>query len=148
MRRYVAIEFLKTLHQGVQMFQKLKDYTRTEIQQKLGGELQTYLPQKNERILAGCFNVELNPDCPNEIQAGNKPQVKRKAELLLSLSELPEGIQFPVFTKPTMKSKYYRYQGEFRCTGGSNNDDDLARAEEKSGRHGKLSYVLNLESAT
>ena len=130
------------------MFKKLKDYTRTDIQKVLGGELQTYLPQKNKRILAGCFNEELNPDCPNEIQAGNKPQVKKKAELLISLSACPEGFQFPVFTKPTMKSKYYRYQGIYQCIGGSNELDVLAKAEEKSGRHGKLTYVLNLEPAT
>ena len=126
------------------MFDKNIEYTRSDIQGLVGGELQTYLPQKNKRILAGCFNEELNPECPNEIQAGNKPQVKIKAELLLTQQENV----FPVFTKPTMKSKHYRYKGQFRCIGGSNDRDVLNVAEQKSGRHGELTYVLSLQQAT
>lgn len=126
------------------MFDKSVEYTRADIQALVGGELQTYLPQKDKRILAGCFNEELNPDCPNEVQAGNKPQVKTKAELLLS----QQDNVFPVFTKRTMNCKHYRYIGQFRCVGGSNNRDDLELAEQKSGRHGKLTYVLNLQQAT
>lgn len=126
------------------MFDKTKEYTRSEIQGLIGGELQTYLPQKNKRILAGCFNKELNPDCPTQIQAGSKPQVVSKAELLLSQLDNV----FPVFTKPTKKAKYYRYQGMYRCIGGSNAQADLAVAEQKSGREGKLSYLLDLEPVT
>lgn len=40
--------------------------------------------KKNKRILAGCFNLELNPDCPNQVQAGNAGKVTTKAELLIS----------------------------------------------------------------
>ncbi|MBP2699583.1 hypothetical protein E5N05_16730 [Photobacterium sp. CAIM 1938] len=123
------------------MFDKNKDYTRTDIQKLVGGELQTYLPQKNKRILAGCFNQELNPDCPYEVQAGSKPQVKAKAELLLSQSDNV----FPVFIKPTMKSKVYRYAGQFKCIGGSNEPEILKVAEEKSERYGCLTYVLSLQ---
>lgn len=125
------------------MFDENIEYTRTDIQALVGGELQTYLPQKNKRILAGCFNEELNPDCPNEVQAGNKPQVKLKAELLLAQ---PENV-FPVFTKPAMNSKHYRYKGQFRCIGGSNDRELLNVAEQKSGRHGQLTYLLSLEQA-
>ncbi|KVX00452.1 hypothetical protein [Shewanella frigidimarina] len=125
------------------MFDENIEYTRTDIQALVGGELQTYLPQKNKRILAGCFNGELNPECPNEVQAGNKPQVKLKAELLLTQQENV----FPVFTKTTMKSKHYRYKGLFRCVGGSNERELLNIAEQKSGRHGQLTYVLSLQQA-
>lgn len=126
------------------MFDESIEYTRADIQALVGGELQTYLPQKDKRILAGCFNQELNPDCPNEVQAGNKPQVRAKAELLLS----QQDNVFPVFTKPTMNCKYYRYIGQFSCVGGSNDRAVLDVAEQKTGRHGKLTYVLKLQQAT
>jgi hypothetical protein len=50
------------LHDGdMLMFKKNVAYTRAEIQHRVGGELQTYLPQKYGRILAGCFSKKLNP---------------------------------------------------------------------------------------
>lgn len=123
------------------MFDTNTKYTRSEIQSYVGGELQTYLSQKNKRILAGCFNYELNPNCPNEVQAGNKPQVKAKAELLLSQKDNV----FPVFTKPKQSSKHYQYIGLFRCTQGSNLPLIIKEAEGRSDRTGQLSYVLTLE---
>jgi hypothetical protein len=126
------------------MFDINKEYTRSEIQKIVGGELQTYLPQKDKRILAGCFNEELNPECPNEVQAGSSPRVKAKAELLL---EQQDNV-FPVFTKPTMKSKTYQYKGYYRCVSGTNDRSALALAEEKSSRHGQIPYVLKLQQIT
>ncbi len=49
-------------------------YTREEIQGEVGGEMPTYLPQNNNGILAGCFNEELNPNCPNEVQVKDTSQ--------------------------------------------------------------------------
>ncbi|MFP6847554.1 MAG: hypothetical protein VCA57_02545 [Pseudomonas sp.] len=126
------------------MFDKDRVYSRTEIQSLVGGEIQTYLPQRNNRILAGCFNKELNPNCPLQIQAGSASKVIRKAELIISQ---PEN-EFPVFTKPNKKSKDYRYIGVFKCTGGTNAPEILKEAEEKSGRFGQLSYVFDLEQLT
>lgn len=126
------------------MFDENIDYSRTEIQKLVGGEIQTYLPQKNKRILAGCFNKELNPDCPVQIQAGNAGKVTIKAALVISQ---PEN-EFPVFIKPNKKSKVYRYIGIFRCIGGSSDPEILREAESKSGRFGQLSYVFNLEKIT
>ncbi len=123
------------------MFNHSKEYTRTEIQKMVGGEIETYLPQKNKIILAGCFNRELNPDCPNEIQAGMAPKVAKKAELLISQ---PQTI-FPVFTKDLIRSRCYRYEGLFRCISGSNDSKAITVAEQKSGRVGGLSYVFRLE---
>jgi len=123
------------------MFDQATTYSRTEIQQRVGGETQTYLPQKNKIILAGCFNREFNPDCPNEIQAGKPKKVAKKAVLLISQ---PETI-FPVFTKESERAKKYKFEGYFKCVSGSNRPADISAAEQKSGRHGKLSYVLRLE---
>lgn len=124
------------------MFELNKDYTRTEIQQSVGGEIQTYLPQKNKIILAGCFNRELNPNCPQEIQAGNAGIVSKKAALLLSQPETT----FPVFIKETTNSKFYRFF--YKCVSGPSAPETLAEAERRSGRFGQLSYVLNLEAVT
>ncbi|WP_155242713.1 hypothetical protein [Pectobacterium atrosepticum] len=106
----------------------------------LGGELQSYLPQKKQIILAGCFNQEHNPDCPNIVLAGNAPKVERKAKLLVSQ---PNTI-FPVFTKKRKKDKFYQFSGYFRCTSGSNDAQIIKMQEEHSGREGGLSYVLYL----
>jgi len=77
------------------MFMRDTPYTRAQIQTLVGGELQTYLPQRNLRILAGCFSLEMNPNAPREIFAGDRPKVRKKAELL---SMQPENV-FPVFVK-------------------------------------------------
>ncbi|ABO22473.1 hypothetical protein [Shewanella loihica] len=119
-------------------------FTRTEIQQLVGGEIQTYLPQKNKVILAGCFNRKLNPDCPTEVQAGNAKKVTQKAALLISQ---PNTI-FPVFTKGSDTDKHYEFIGMYRCTGGTNAPKVLAQAEKKSGRIDQLSYVFQLENVT
>jgi hypothetical protein len=131
-------------YKEVLVFNLNKKYTRTDIQQALGGEIQTYLPQKGFIILAGCFNRELNPDCPTQIQAGSLPKVIEKAKLLKSQ---PQTI-FPVFTKETENDKYYTYVGQFKCKSASNNKELIHEAELKSGRHGKISYLLNLEKVS
>ena len=86
-------------------------YTRTDIKNQLGGELQTYLPQNKKIILAGCFTVDnMNPDAPAIIQAGNAGKVSAKAVLL---SKQPETV-FPVFLKQKSKDKHYFFEGYFK----------------------------------
>lgn len=126
------------------MFNLSQLYTRAEIQRLIGGELQTYLPQKNNRILAGCFNKELNPDCPNEIQVGVKQRVRQKALLLI---EQPETI-FPVFIKESKRSKFYRFEGMFYCSGSSYEKDLISAAEVRSGRLGEVTCILYLRSVS
>lgn len=123
-------------------FIKDKLYTRTDIQHILGGEIQTYLPQKNHVILAGCFCKELNPDAPEQIQAGIGPQISAKARLL---SEQPETV-FPVFLKDKEKDKHYVYQGNYQYKPNSltNDPSKLDEAGHKSDRHGELSYLFDL----
>jgi hypothetical protein len=60
----------------------------------VGGEIQTYLPQKNGIILAGCFTIDkMNPGAPERVQVGDLPKVTAKA---LLLSHQPDTA-FPVF---------------------------------------------------
>ncbi len=114
-------------------------YTRAKIQKMVGGELQTYLPQKNKYILAGCFSLELNPDAPNIIQVGKLPQVKAKAELL---ARQPEN-RFPVFLRESDKHCYL-FQGYFKFRSITDNRSEIAAAELKSNRPNELSYVMHL----
>ena len=61
-----------------------ESYTRAEISRALGGEMMTYLPQRDGRILCGCFVPAQgkNPNAPEEVLAGAGPVVERKAEML------------------------------------------------------------------
>ena len=119
-------------------------YTRSEIQVMCGGESQTYLPQKNKIILAGCFTVEkMNPAAPKEIQAGKAPKVITKAELL---SQQP-NTRFPVFLKQCRSDRLYFFKGYFKFKSMSKKPRVIANAEARSGRKNELSYVITLEPA-
>jgi hypothetical protein len=125
------------------MFRPGVPYTRSDIQAEVGGELQTYLPQKDHRILAGCFTSQLNPAAPEEIYAGNAAKVAAKAELL---SEQPEN-RFPVFLKEKLSSKHYFFVGHYKFRSISRSPAVIAAAEKKSQRPGELSYVIYLDAA-
>lgn len=119
-------------------------YTRSDIQLMLGGELQTYLPQKEKVILAGCFTIDaMNPKAPDEVQVGLAQKVKRKAELL---SEQPETV-FPVFIKQKRSDRHYQFCGNYKFNSLLEDISEIRAAEATSGRHGKLAYVLQLQKA-
>lgn len=116
-------------------------YTRSDIQLMVGGEIQTYLPQKNRVILAGCFAIDANPNAPDEVQVGLAPKVKRKAVLL---SEQPETV-FPVFIKQERNNRHYQFCGNYKFKSLSEDISEIRTAEAASGRNGKLAYVLRLQ---
>lgn len=122
--------------------QRNTPYTRTDIKNQLGGELQTYLPQNKKIILAGCFTIDnKNPDAPDIIKAGNKPKVAAKAKLL---SSQPNTV-FPVFLKQRSTEKHYFFEGCFRFKSISDKSAVIAAAEKKSGRLNELSFVVELQ---
>ena len=98
-------------------------YTRREIHDIVGGgDLQSYLPHTEGRILCGCFDPELNRRAPYEVDVGNAPNVLRYAQLLAV-----EHGKIPVFLKRETNS--WEYVGRFRATGYSDNPTDLAQDE-------------------
>lgn len=122
--------------------QRNTPYTRTDIKNQLGGEIQTYLPQNKKIILAGCFTVDsMNPDAPAIIQAGNAVRVAAKAVLL---SSQPDTV-FPVFLKKQSSDKHYFFEGYFKFKSISNQPAVIAAAEMRSGRFDELSYVIELQ---
>ena len=49
-------------------------YTRDRIHASLGGEKVTYLPQKEGKIVCGCFSTDFNPEAPLVILVGGSDE--------------------------------------------------------------------------
>jgi hypothetical protein len=116
-------------------------YTRNEIQTDLGGEIQSYLPQRAKRIVAGCFRRDHNPYAPLEVQAGSEPKVVRKAETLAAQADK----RIPVFVKERGKGTppaVWEYKGIYEFYEVVDDAAALASAEADSERHGELSCLL------
>ena len=94
-------------------------YNRSQIFEMVGGgSKQSYLPERNGKILCGCFDEKLNSKAPYEIDAGKGPKILGGAKRLAK-----GGYAIPVFLK--RKSNQWEYVGDFNCTGYSHNPDDL-----------------------
>jgi hypothetical protein len=57
-------------------------YTWSEIVEKTGadGSLPYYLLHRNDKVVAGCFTLELNPEAPLVVLAGDGPQIREWAD--------------------------------------------------------------------
>src|SRR4051794_28738604 len=92
-------------------FDRNRLYSRAEIANLLGGgTVQSYMPTKGTRVLAGCFRTEVNPDAPRIVLVGIGPRIERAARLLMEQKE-----PIPVFLKRA--SKAYEYVGFWRAIG-------------------------------
>jgi hypothetical protein len=114
-------------------------YSRREIHEALGGELETYLPQRDGQIVCACLTEELGSDVPNKVLIGDAPKVIEKANLLLTQSE-----PIPVFLK--VAKNHWQYVGEYRVDGSSTSSVVIEQEEEASGRNG-IVMVLYLRRA-
>src|ERR1700759_364452 len=86
-------------------FKEGETYTRRQISDQLGGELQTYLPAKSGRVVALCFTNTLN--LSNVILVGLGPTIRARAEMLID-----QGGSVPLFRK--VKSNEWRYDGYWK----------------------------------
>ena len=94
-------------------------YSREEIRKEVGGgDLQSYLPYNEGRILCGCFDPGLNARAPFEIDVGDLPKVTQYAQLLWQ-----QGHEIPVFLKRGTKA--WEYVGRFRAVRYNSDPDDL-----------------------
>ena len=78
----------------------------------LGGEKVSYLPQKDGKIVCGCFSTDANPEAPYVILVGGDDDgeehpVEKKAKILEDKDE-----PIPVFLKRA--SNDWVYEGNFR----------------------------------
>ena len=119
-------------------------YTRQEIHDLCGGEIQSYLPQVKGKIVCGCFTRKYNPHTPDEIFVGKSPRVVKKVEMLSH-----QGGSIPVFVKDTSlvgkRKEIWEYFGLYEFKALLNDPETLIDAERRSGRHGELTYVLRLK---
>lgn len=84
------------------------EYTLTEVQMLIGGDSVSYLPQTAGRIVGARFmKGGMNPNAPYEVLVGDRPIVKRKAELLAV-----QGGSIPVFMK--QGTNRWLYHGPMR----------------------------------
>lgn len=114
-------------------------YTVKDIAAQLGGELQTYLPQRNGQIVAGRFNKQMNPEAPEKVYPENLPKVVEKADLLVQ-----QGSAIPVFVKDRKSDRGFQYVGRYRATRFRRDSSSVQTAEKRSGRT-SLAGVLDLE---
>ena len=112
-------------------------YTRQEICAALGGELQTFLPQNNGRIVCACLKLHLNPQVPKEILIGKAPKVVQKAKILCR-----QDGNIPVFEK--LEVGQWEYKGRFRVKDHSVDSSFLRRKEQEANRK-ELVMVIYLE---
>lgn len=114
-------------------------YALHQIAGALGGETQSYLPQREGRIVCGRFTSDMNTRLPYEVLVGDLPRVRRKAELL---AEQTDAI--PVFIK--QGPDRWRFHGRMRCAGFSTERALVRERERESGRS-DLAGVLQLVDA-
>jgi hypothetical protein len=110
-------------------------YTRDQIHEELGGSKQSYLPNVNGRVVAGCFTKEANPDAPDEILPGKGEEVERSAEMFAR-----QGDAVPVFMKESVNQ--WKYVGDYVVEYISFDRDKLAEKEKVVGR--PVTSVLRL----
>ena len=114
-------------------------YTRTEIQQRLGGELQTYAPQRNNRILALCVNTIRNPNAPFAIYVGTGVRNVAKADLL---ARNQVNTQIPVYLKEG-REKRYQNLGEMEIIAVITDSNMLMEASVIAGR--EITRIIQLK---
>lgn len=96
-----------------------RSYSREEIRDAVGGgDLQSYLPHSQGRVLCGCFDPALNARAPFEIDVGNRPNVIQYGQLLLQ-----QGNEIPVFLKKGTRA--WEYVGQFQATSYNTDPADL-----------------------
>lgn len=113
-------------------------YTRTQIQQQLGGGVQSYLPNRNGRVTCGCFGMDLNPRAPREVLVGSGPRIKESARMLVR-----QGGPIPVFVKRA--SNAWEYMGRFRVKRHSTDPAAIAAKAREAGRT-DVYMLLELEA--
>lgn len=109
-------------------------YTRQAIHDRVGGNLQTFLPELNGKIVAACLTPELNPDAPHVILVGGGPDIYRRGEMLSRQSD-----PVPVFLK--FGADDWRYAGDHEVSASSADISDVHHWQSRAGRTDVLLVV-------
>jgi hypothetical protein len=119
-----------------------RSYSRREISDVLGGELRSILPEKDGRILCGCFKKipEKNPGAPEEVTTGSeRGRINyTKAEMAASQAD-----PIPIFI--FQKNAAWTYVGRYRCRGFETATELLRRKMAENPARGVITGVLYFE---
>ena len=83
-----------------------QSYSRRQIHEAVGGDMQSYLPHLQGQVVCGCFDPNLNARAPFEIDIGNLADVIKYAERLAA-----QKAAIPVFLKQSARE--WKYVGNF-----------------------------------
>jgi hypothetical protein len=117
-----------------------KRYTRRQIATMFGGDVVSYLPNRDGVVLSGCFKrePEWNPGAPDEVVFGPGPKVLRSAEILAGQDQA-----IPVFI--FRGSAAWEYVGDYQCTGLRTESDTCRSAERRNPDRGKICGLLRFK---
>src|SRR5947209_4452087 len=92
-----------------------ESYTRHQIHAVVGGDTQSYLPQKDGKIVCGCFKTDSNPEAPLVILVGGYDP-EEHTNLILKKAKLLAGQEgaIPVFLKQA--SNAWVFDGYYRAS--------------------------------
>ena len=114
-------------------------YTRRQINQEVGGNLQSYLPIANGRVVCACLRLDLNPEAPCVVLVGNRKNVMMTGRLLSG-----QGGSIPMFLR---RAKHrWEYQGNFAVARSTQAREEVAVHTRKSGRD-NLTRVIYMQRA-
>jgi hypothetical protein len=120
------------------MFQLGTLYSRDEINAKLGGSKQKYLPHRSGHVVCGCFRRDLNPNAPDEVLPGNSDDIVHWAHVF---SRQQQAV--PIFIKRDISQ--WEYVGAWKVA--STPIEDVGQIAVHSKRTGRadISMILRLE---
>lgn len=88
------------------MFELNKAYTREFIHMVCGGNKQSFLPEKNGKVVAACLRTDLNPQAPDVIICDSSASARAAGRTLAT-----QGGTIPVFIK--MATDSFRFVGQY-----------------------------------
>ena len=97
-------------------------YTWSEIVDETGadGSPPYYLLHRDGKVVAGCFTLELNPEAPRVVLAGDGPQIREWADTFCAQTG-----SIPVCVKSGLGE--WLYCGDFKLVRSSTDPAEIAR---------------------
>ncbi len=109
------------------MFEHGISYTREQIHAQVGGNMQSFLPHVDGRVVAACLRLDYDPDAPAVLLVGAGKGIEQAADILVA-----QRSPVPVFLK--LGTGDWKYVGEYAVERSSQDAADLAAQAKRSGR--------------
>jgi hypothetical protein len=122
------------------MLEEGKFYTREEISGILGGNQQSFLPTKGDRVLCACLKPEWNPQAPDVMLVRQEDSYIELANKLCN-----QDGAVPVFVKEAPSK--WEYVGDYEVERCSDDRADIDKHQELSGRT-NLGMVVFLKKSS